>query len=69
MAPHQFSIQVVENIRNGEVTLVCRHFGIKQHLQQKVAQFFGQVGKVTDCSRSHGQPSGARSRAMMLTDC
>jgi hypothetical protein len=37
---------VVEHIGNGEVAVVGRHLGIKQHLQQQVAQFLGQVRPV-----------------------
>ena len=46
MAANQFSIQVVEHIGNREVTVVGRHLGIKQDLQEQVAEFFGQMRPV-----------------------
>jgi len=45
MPPDQLVVQVVQNVGNGKVAVIGRHLGIKQHLQQQVAQFLGQVGK------------------------
>ncbi len=46
MPPHQLAVQLVEHIGDGEMALVGRHLGIKQHLQQQVAQLLGQMRKV-----------------------
>ena len=46
MPPNQLAIQVIEHIGDGEVPLVRRHLRIEQHLQQQVAQFFGEMRKV-----------------------
>ena len=46
MAPHQFAVEMVEDLDDGEVAVIGRHLGVEQHLQQQIAQFFGQVRKV-----------------------
>jgi hypothetical protein len=46
MAAHQLAIQALQHIGDGELILVGRHFGIKQHLKHQVAQLLGQVRKV-----------------------
>jgi hypothetical protein len=46
MTANQFSIQVVEHLGNREVSVIGRHLGIKQHLKQQIAEFFGQVRPV-----------------------
>ena len=46
MPAHQLAIQMVQHLGNGEMALVGRHLRIKQHLQQQIAQFLGQVRKV-----------------------
>ena len=91
MPPDQLAVQMIEHIGDREVAFVGRHLRVEQHLQQQVAELFGQMRKVAPldgvedlvglfervylrmvsnvCSRSHGQPPGARSRAMIATDC
>ena len=44
---NQLAIQLVEHFGDSEVTLVCGHLRIEQHLQQQVAEFLGKVRKVT----------------------
>ena len=46
MPPHQLVVQMLQHLRNGEMPLVGRHFCIKQHLEQQVAQLLGQVRPV-----------------------
>jgi hypothetical protein len=46
MAAHQLAVQMVQHIRHGEMAFVGRHLGIKQHLQQQIAQLLGQMRKI-----------------------
>ena len=46
MAADQLVVQALQHIRDGEMALVGRHLGIKQHLKQQIAQLLGQVRKV-----------------------
>ncbi len=46
MPPDQLAVQMIEHVGDGEMPLVGRHLRIKQHLQQQVAQLFGQMRKV-----------------------
>src|SRR5215469_2722375 len=46
MAADEFSVQMIEDIRDGETALVGGHFGVEEDLQQQVAEFFGQVREV-----------------------
>ena len=42
---------MLQHIGNREVAVVGRHLGIKQHLQQQVAQLLGQVRPVAPLNR------------------
>src|ERR1700723_3539020 len=46
MPPHQLAIQMPEHIDDRKIAGLITHLRIKQHLQQQIPQFFGQVHPV-----------------------
>lgn len=46
MPANQLAIQMIDHIGDGEVSLVCGHLRIEEHLQQQVAEFFGEMRKI-----------------------
>ena len=46
MTPDQLVVQVGEHIGHGEMAFVGGHLGVEKHLQEQIAQFFGEMGKV-----------------------
>jgi hypothetical protein len=46
MAADELAVEVVEDVGDGEVALVGGHLGVEEDLQNQVAEFLGQVGKV-----------------------
>ena len=43
VAADQLAVEACDHIRDGEVAGLARHLGIKEHLQQEVAQFLAQI--------------------------
>ena len=47
MAADEFCAKAVGDIAQIEVAGLGRHLGVEEHLQKQIAEFFGQVGKVS----------------------
>jgi len=51
MAPHHLVVNFAHHIGYVEALLFARNFGMKDHLQQKIAHLLGELGVVTGIER------------------